>query len=281
MAVRERNNIYLPVKAEVVEKRHLSADVSLFTVRPDVPFDYRPGQFFMVSLWGAGEVPISVASLRKEGAKRSQQGGDLIEFCIRKAGKVTSLIHDVEKGGFLWIRGPYGRSFPLEYATGREMLVVGGGIGLAPLRPVIQWALRERNSIKKVSLLYGARTPDDLIFRDDLKRWAESGVNVVLTVDRATDGWDGNLGVVTTLWHKSEIDFREAVSFICGPEVMIRSAINDLFFFGMPEDRIITTLEAHMKCGVGKCGHCYAGRLYICTDGPVFSFREIKEHTLL
>lgn len=270
---RPYRNIYIPERTEIKEKLYLTGDVCLFRVESERPFEYNPGQFFMVSLWGAGEVPISVASLSDK--KRE------IEFCIRRAGKVTSAIHELQEGDSLWIRGPYGKAFPLEYAIGRDMLIVGGGIGLAPLRPVLQWGLKNKNSIKKLSLLYGARTPEDIIFKEDLQDWAERGINVVLTVDRPNNGWDGNVGLVTTLWHKSEIDFKDAVSFICGPEVMIKAAIKDLFFFGMPEERIITTLEAHMKCGVGKCGHCYDGEKYICTDGPVFTYKEIKEFDLL
>ncbi len=275
MTVRGSKNIYIPVKAEVNEKINLSADVYLFKVVPEVEFNYNPGQFFMVSLWGSGEVPISVASLANE--SKSER---YIEFCIRRVGKVTSAIHKIEKGDFLWIRGPYGKSFPLEYAIGRDMLIVGGGIGLAPLRPVLQWGLKNKKNIKKLTLLYGAKTPEDIIFKEDLKDWADSGINVVLTVDQPNNGWGGNIGLVTTLWHKSEIDFKNAVSFICGPEVMIKAATKDLYFFGMSEERIITTLEAHMKCGVGKCGHCYKEEQYICTDGPVFSYKEIKEYNL-
>ncbi len=271
---RKRNNIniYTPFKAEIKEVRKETADVCLFTVETSVPIQYHPGQFFMLSLWGVGEVPISVASLNTNQHR--------VEFCIRRVGHVTSELHKLRKGDSLWLRGPYGNGFPVEKAEGRDVIIVGGGIGLAPLRPLIQWFIKKKDRIGHVTLLYGARTPQDVVFREDMKSWSTEGIKVVQTVDRASDGWDGHVGIVTTLWHEAEVDYRDAVSFICGPEIMIKAAMKDLFFFGMSEDRIITTLEAHMKCGVGKCGHCYAGPKYICTDGPVFTYEEIKRFNL-
>ncbi len=265
-------NIYMPSAARIEEIIPQGGEAKLFRVRAGSPLHYRPGQFFMVSLWGAGEVPISVASLSR--------GDDVVEFCIRRAGFVTSAIHALAGGETLWLRGPYGVPFPTEPAEGRDVLIVAGGIGLAPLRPLVLH-LSSTAAAGRTTVLYGARTPEDLIFTREMEQWRKRGVRTVLTVDRASEDWQGHTGVVTALWREADVDIAEACAYICGPEIMIEAAMRDLFGLGMPDDRIITTLEAHMKCGVGKCGHCYAGPRQICTDGPVFSYREIREQCLL
>lgn len=273
-------NIYLPFPGtveEVVQKTH---DVSLFRIKAHIPLLYKPGQFYMIGLWGAGEVPISIASLQKT----PHNGGDassFIEFCVRKVGHVTSHIHTLRPGDTLWLRGPYGNGFDLEISRNRDLVIVAGGIGIVPLRPVLQWVIENRDDLRSVTLLYGSRSPSDIVFRDEVPLWQKGGIKVVTTVDRGDENWDGPVGLVTTLWHEAKVDFKRAVALICGPEIMIKAAMQDLFFFGMPDDRIITTLEAHMKCGVGKCGHCYASEKYICTDGPVFSYKEIKQYSIL
>jgi len=274
-----KENIYIPVNGRIEGVIHLTYDVRLFRVRPDIPLNYRPGQFFMVSVWGAGEVPISVASLFG-GVVNGSGGNGILELCIRKTGLVTSAIHSLQKGQSVGLRGPYGNGFPLDISEGRDVVLVAGGVGIAPLRPLIQWFIRNRHTAGEVTLLYGSRTPDDVIFMDEVERWSAGGIKVVLTVDRGNENWNGHVGLVTSLLHEVNIDFKNAVSYICGPEVMIKAAIKELFSLGMSEELMIATLEAHMKCGVGKCGHCYAGSKYICTDGPVFSFREIKENSI-
>ncbi|HEC98756.1 MAG TPA: hydrogenase [Nitrospirae bacterium] len=262
-------NIYLPVNGKIEEIIPQGRDVSLFRVRTQMPLNYVPGQFFMVSVWGAGEVPISVTSLF--GADKA------VELCIRRAGFVTETIHSLKAGDPLWLRGPYGNGFPLEISKNRDVVVVAGGIGMAPLRPLIEWFMKKPEDVGRVTLLYGAKTPEDIVFRDEMEDWKERGIKVLLTVDRADECWKGHVGLVTGLWQEVHSDLKKATAYICGPEVMIKAAMGELFLFGMPEERIITTLEAHMKCGVGKCGHCYTGPRYICTDGPVFSYREIKD----
>lgn len=266
-------NIYIPLNGRIDDIIQLTADVRLFRVKTEIPLNYKPGQFFMVSVWGAGEVPISVASM-------PEKNGTL-ELCIRKTGAVTTAIHSLEKGQSIGLRGPYGNGFPLDISKGRDVIVVAGGIGIAPLRPLIRMFIENNDDIGQVTLLYGSRTPDDIIFRDETESWAENGVKVVLTVDKGNDSWNGNIGLVTGLWPEVRTDFKKAVAYICGPDVMIKAAMRDLFFLGMPDEMIITTLESHMKCGVGKCGHCYAGPKYICIDGPVFSYKEIKQQGII
>ncbi len=266
-------NIYLPASGKIEEIMPQGRDVSLFRVRTQMPFNYLPGQFFMVSVWGAGEVPISVTSLSGE--------GNTVELCIRRAGLVTGAIHSMKAGDTVWLRGPYGNGFPLDISKGRDVVVVAGGIGMAPLRPLLQSFMKKSEDVGRVTLLYGARTPEDIVFRDELEGWKERGIKVLLTVDRADESWKGHVGLVTGLWQEVHSDLQKAAAYICGPEVMIKAVMGELFLLGMPEERIITTLEAHMKCGVGKCGHCYAGPKYICTDGPVFSYGDIKNYSLL
>ncbi len=270
---KEKENIYVPVRGRIEKIERKTEDVTLFMVRTKSDLDYKPGQFFMISVWGAGEIPISVASLC--------EGDGSVELCVRKTGVVTAAIHSLRKDDSLWLRGPYGNSFPMEGTTKSDVLIVAGGIGIAPLRPLVRQLMEDRGERRNVTLLYGSRTPGDVVFADEADRWREKGIKVVLTVDRSDDGWKGHIGLVTELWHEVGFDLAGAVAYICGPEIMIRSSMRDLSRLGMSDERIITTLEAHMKCGVGKCGHCYSGAKYICTDGPVFSYKETKELSLL
>ncbi|NOZ25906.1 MAG: hydrogenase [Nitrospirae bacterium] len=265
-------NVYVPFGGKVEVVIPQARDISLFRVKTEAPLDYAPGQFFMVSLWGAGEVPISVASLSRDDA--------VVDLCIRRAGAVTGALHALEAGDTVWLRGPYGNGFPLDTSRGRDVVLVAGGIGLAPLRPLIEWFMENPGDAGRVTLLYGAKSPGEIVFRDEMEQWRDRGIEVLVTVDRAEGGWEGRTGLVTGLWQELRSDLQQATAYICGPEVMIRAAMGELFLLGMPEERIITTLEAHMKCGVGKCGHCYAGPRYICTDGPVFSYREVKSYGL-
>jgi NAD(P)H-flavin reductase len=261
-----QGNIYLPARAKIQRVASLSADVKLFTLG-DLGGNHRPraGQFFMVSVMGAGEVPISAASAQ----------GEQLSLCIRKVGKVTSAIHGLKEGDSVGIRGPYGNCFPVEKARGRDVVFLAGGIGIAPLRPLIREAVANGKRFGKVFILYGARTPGEMIFRDELEEWAK-GASVAVTVDFPGEGWHGHTGVVTGLLDGVDADFSESVAFVCGPEIMIKAALRELSSRAMPEDSIITTLEAHMKCGVGKCGHCYLESNYICADGPVFSLKELR-----
>jgi sulfite reductase subunit B len=272
-SVNRQSNIYLPLKGRIEKIVPLTEDVNLYRIRSEKTLNYSAGQFFMVSVWGYGEVPISVCSL--------PEAPDILDISIRKVGFVTNAIHRLREGDELWFRGPYGRGFPLELSIDRDVILVAGGIGLAPLRAVIHWLIKHRKKVGRISLLYGAKTPSQLLYREEFDQWRKEGIKVVLTVDAPEDGWTTNVGVVTTLWHHVEGDFKKSVAYICGPPVMINTSMLDLYRFGMPLERIITTLEAHMKCGVGKCGHCYASEKYICTDGPVFNYEEIKRYRLL
>ena len=268
----ETKNIYLPTKAAIRDIRQLSKDVKLFSLAVPADFTYRPGQFVMVSVWGVGEVPISITS-----TSGISEG---LELCVRSVGHVTSAINAFTKGDHLWIRGPYGKPFPLNHET-RDTLFICGGIGIVPLRPLINEILSDPILQKNVSIIYGSRNPSEILFANEIEAWTARGSNTVMTVDTCDiDTWKGCTGVVTEHLGKARVDFKNCTAYICGPPVMIQATMRDLSLTGVPDERIITTLEAHMKCGVGKCGHCFCGVKLICEEGPVFTLEEIKKYRI-
>lgn len=261
---------YLPLQAEVVEIIDMTSDIKLFKVKPERPFRYKPGNFVMLSLWGKGEVPISITStygLHK-----------YIELCIRRVGHVTSAIHRLKPSAKIGFRGPFGNTFPIDKARRKDILFVVGGMGIVPLRPLIHKVVHEKNTFKSIALVCGSCNPSEILFKDDIDLWKKKGLHVTLTVERKDRAWKENVGLVTEYLDRPKISFRNSYAFICGPPIMINVTMDCLSMMGMPEDNIFTSLEAHMKCGVGKCGHCYVDGKYICTDGPIFSYAEIKKH---
>jgi len=270
--VQADEQIYLPRKARIIDCRQLTSLERVFTVElpPDYPFSHRPGQFVEVSVFGIGEAPISVSS------SPSRSDG-VIELCVRKVGNVTSALHRMRSGATIGIRGPFGRGFPYEKFRGKDLLFAPGGLGLAPLRSLFNQVLDERALYGRVILLYGARTPAELLFKDELKLWqARPDVEMLLTVDRGDESWTGNVGVITTLFRHISIYPRNTIAVTCGPPVMYRFVLMELFGRGISEGNIYLSLERRMKCGVGKCGHCQINHVYTCQSGPVFSYAEIK-----
>ena len=268
------NNIYLPFKTSVTSVKEIAKNVKLFSIGVPAEFTYLAGQFVMVSVMGAGEVPISITST--PGAHTD------LELCIRTVGHVSASLNALATGSPVWLRGPYGKPFPI---NGRQdTLFICGGIGIVPLRPLINQMIRSRSAAGGqgiVTVIYGSRNPSEVLFLDEVAAWQEQGANIVMTVDTCQiESWKGCTGLVTDHFGKANVDFRNSTAYICGPHVMIQAAMRDLSLMGMPHDRIITTLEAHMKCGVGKCGHCYCGGKLICEEGPVFSLEEIKKYNI-
>jgi NAD(P)H-flavin reductase len=234
------------------------------------PAEFKPGQFNMLYVFGVGEVPISVASSHSDRT---------LMHTIRSVGKVTSLLTRLSEGDALGVRGPFGRTWPVEDALGSQLLLIGGGLGLPPLRPVIEDALGRPDRFNGVKILYGARTPADLIYKSEYERWQnKDGGEFLVTVDRGTKEWKGNVGVVTTLFSKASIDPRRAVAFVCGPELMIKFSILELVKMGVSPEKIFISMERNMSCGVGTCGHCQLGPLFICRDGPVFPYPRVKKY---
>ncbi|MCL6519532.1 MAG: FAD/NAD(P)-binding protein [Armatimonadetes bacterium] len=233
-------------------------------------FEWEPGQFVEVTVFGAGEAPIGFASDPNE---RS-----FFELTVVERGKVTRAMHALKKGEKVGIRGPFGNCWPLEDMKGKDVLIVSGGCGLAPLRPAILQILANRKEYGNFLLLYGARTPADRNYKYDLDAWAKrDDMQVLETVDVGDENWKGNVGVVTTLFDKMKVDGENTVALTCGPPIMIKFVTLELLKMGFSEDRIVTSQERYMKCGVGKCGHCCINHVYLCTEGPVFTYAQMKE----
>lgn len=227
-----------------------------------------PGQFLMLDLPGFSGVPISVSRYRADG----------IELTIRAAGASTRAITTLHAGAQVGLRGPLGRGWPIEDAVGRDVVIVAGGIGLAPLRPLIDATLAKRDRFGRVRLFYGARTPGDLLYRDELRAWGQrDDIDIAVTVDRADDSWTGAVGVVTHLFDREPIDGSHSTAFVCGPEKMMSACSLALAGRGLLPERVFLSMERHMECGIGLCGHCQMGRYFVCKDGPVFSRRELGE----
>ena len=239
-------------------------DIFTWQLTPDdgEPLVYTPGQFNMLYTFGVGEVPISICS---------DHQGDALSHTIRAAGSVTRAMSTLRTGHKIGLRGPFGSAWPLEISEGKDLIIMAGGIGLAPLRPVVYAVLRNRDRFNRVHLLYGTRTPLDIIYRNELEVWqAEKRIHVGVTVDRAPAAWHGQIGVVTGLLKQIQFAADNAVAMLCGPEVMINFAELALQQAGLTRESIYVSLERNMKCAIGHCGHCQLGPHFICKDGPVF-----------
>lgn len=252
--------------AFVREETHDTVTVELAPV--DTPVDVpAPGQFMMLWAFGVGEVPISVSGLPGEGRLR---------HTIRRVGPVTERLGDAVLGEVIGVRGPFGTGWDLDGARGHDALVMAGGLGLAPLRPVVEHLLERRDDFERVAILIGARSPVDLPFTDDVARWTErSDVDVAVTVDAAVPGWQSNVGVVTTLVPGIDLDPATTRAFVCGPEVMMRFAVRTLLERGHDPAHTAVSLERNMHCAVGHCGRCQLGPEFVCRNGPVFPWERI------
>ncbi len=261
---------YVPKMARVVAADQMTETERFFRLEmEDRPLVYEPGQFVGVTVFGVGESPISICS--------SPTQGEGIELTVRNIGLVTNALKTFEAGDRLGIRGPFGNGFDYEAMKGQDVLFVAGGLGLAPTRSLIRYVLDTRDDFGKVTILVGARQPDLLLFRDELVQWTErNDVETHVTVDRGDAQWQGEVGVITRLFRKIEIDASRTYAVIVGPPVMFKFTVLEVLASGVPEHRIICSLERHMKCGIGKCGHCQIRGVYVCRDGPVFTYEQVK-----
>jgi NAD(P)H-flavin reductase len=255
-------------------RRVLNDTYDTFTLELDPvighPFHFAPGQFNMLYAFGVGEVPVSISGDPKH--------PETLIHTIREVGTVTRAIRKLRPGSLIGVRGPFGSSWPVEKAEKSDVVIVAGGIGLPPLRPAIYHILANREKYGRVILLYGARTPQDLLYTKELERWrSRLDVEVSVTVDTAAADWKGNVGVVTTLIPREEFDPAHTIAMIVGPEIMMRFTIMDLQKRGIPSPNIYLSMERNMKCAVGLCGHCQLGSSFICKDGPVFSFDQLSD----
>ncbi len=227
------------------------------------PFAFRAGQFNMLYVFGTGEAAISISS--------DPEKPHTIAHTIHRVGTVTSALAQLRKGDMIGLRGPFGSSWPLGEVQGKDICIVAGGIGLAPLRPVLYGLLRHRSSYGRIILLYGARSPLDLLYRVELEQWGkQQNVEVIVTVDRGDSSWKGHIGVVTTLFSYIKLDAAATAAFVCGPETMMKYTLDELERRAIPDGQVYLSLERNMKCAVGFCGHCQLGPVFICRDGPVF-----------
>jgi NAD(P)H-flavin reductase len=270
--VRQSQSIYMPVMARITAIRSLTAHERVYTVAlPDgMSLDHDPGQFVQLSILGVGEAPISISS------SPSRSNGTF-ELCVRAVGDLTRVLHRLKPGATVGIRGPFGRGFPVERFRGKDALFVIGGLGLAPMRSLIYQLLDQREKYGRVIILYGAREPDELLFKDELMALeARADVELHLTVDCGDETWNGCVGFVNALLKRVPVNAHNTVAVVVGPPVMYRYVINDLCALGVREHDIWLSFERRMKCGVGKCGHCQINDLYACLDGPSLCYADVK-----
>ena len=266
-----------PMRPSPSRVRHVvreTGDTFTLTLEPPAEaggsFPFAPGQFNMLYHFAGGEVPISISG--------DPATPELLVHTIRAVGGVTRAMQRLGKGDYVGVRGPFGTSWPVTLAQGHDVVVVAGGIGLAPLRPAIRHALLHRGQYGRLVLLYGARTPREILYARELREWrGRFDFDVEVTVDRATPEWQGSVGVVTRLIGRAPFDPSAAVAFLCGPEVMMRFAVEALQRRGMSDDSMFVSLERNMKCGFGLCGHCQLGPFFVCKDGPVFRYDRVAE----
>lgn len=269
---RARTNIYQPRIAEILEVKKLTALETLFTLQPPDgrPLGHDPGQFVQLSVVGVGECPISICS--------SPTRGPTFELCVRRVGEVTTAIHELGVGDVLGVRGPLGHGIDVVRLHEANVLIVAGGCALAPARSLIQYIVDNRERFGEFLLLYGARAPGELLFRDEFDRWRnDGGADFRVTVDRADESWSGNVGVVTRLFQKlPALDPATTNVVVIGPPVMFKFVMVEVVALGIPAERVFCSLERRMKCGIGKCGHCQVNHMYACIDGPVFTYDQLK-----
>ena len=255
---------------EIARESHDTMTLDLQPENPEEEFEYAPGQFNMLYAFGIGEVPISISG--------SSNSANSYLHTIRGVGKVTHALNSLTPGQKVGLRGPFGNSWPMEEAKGKDVVIMAGGIGLAPLRPAIHAMIENRDQYKNIALLYGSRTKKDLLFLPELESWKKkNGVQVKVTIDTGDRDWKGNVGVVTSLVSRVTFDPSNCISMICGPEIMMKFSVLELVHAGLDEEKNYITMERNMKCAVGFCGHCQFGPAFICKDGPVFRYDRIKQ----
>jgi sulfhydrogenase subunit gamma (sulfur reductase) len=266
----DQENPMRPLLGTLADVKDLADEIKLFQVELNgESFDYQPGQFAFLSAFGVGEAPFGLAS--------TSSRTSALEFAIAQVGTVTSALHGLERGATVGVRGPLGNAFPLEEMQGKHIIVLGGGIGGAPLRPVIHTILDSRADYGHLTIMWAARSPSLLVFTDEYDEWRNAtDTELHLTVDQGDASWTGNEGLITQLLEQLAPSPENAVAIICGPPIMIKFVILGLQKLGFADEQMIMTLEAKMKCGIGKCGRCNMGDRFVCLDGPVFSYLEVS-----
>ncbi len=264
----------MTVQTAVIEQiRYETRDIATYSLTFTDPvireqYRYLPGQFNMLYLPGFGEAAISISSDPGE--------PNTLLHTIREAGNVTTAMSHLKKGDTIGVRGPFGSAWPVDRAEGKDLIIVGGGIGLAPLRPSIYHAIRHREKYGKITILSGARSSTDLLYPEEYDEWRAHDIDVQVTVDRADESWQGNVGVVPMLFYSMRPDPRNTIVFTCGPEIMMRFVVYEALARRIPKEDVYVSLERNMKCAIGFCGHCQYGPFYLCKEGPVLSYNRIE-----
>ncbi len=270
-ATNQNNELYYPTIAEITQIKRFTEKEKWFEIMlPEgLNLGHHPGQFVEVSMFGVGEAPISVTSAPSENGK--------FELCVREVGTLTEKMHNMNVGDTIGIRGPFGHGFDVEALKGKDILIVGGGIGIVPLRSLINYVIDNRADFGRLVILYGAKNPSELLYPEELKQWEnDPSIEFHVTVDQGDDNWKGNVGVITTLIPPLQLDLANTVAAITGPPIMYKFVLLTLQSKGLPDENIYMSLERRMKCGVGKCGHCQINQSYVCQDGPVYHYPVLK-----
>lgn len=269
-------NPYQPLRAEIERVREEAPTIKSFLLRPEKPLEFKAGQFVEITVPGVGEAPFTPSSSPLE--------RETLEVTVMKVGKVTSALHQFKEKEVVGVRGPYGYPYPLKEFENKEILIVGGGVGIAPLRSLLLALCEEKEKYKKIWLLYGARTPQDIVYKEYvLKKWPTEYADKLLcrlTVDKAEGEWKGKVGVVTTLLDGMGEEIKnisQVIAVVCGPSVMMKFTTLKLLDMGIRPENIYLSMEKNMSCGLGKCGHCMIGRYLVCKDGPVFTYAQLKD----
>ncbi len=266
------DNIYKPLKVEVERIVDESPLIKTFVLKPDHDFSFKTGEFIELTLDGIGEAPFTPSS--------SPLDHEKLEVTVMKAGYVTDRLHNLEPGEILGIRGPFGRGYPLDKFYGKEVVILGGGCGFAPIRSLLYNLIAEKDKLKKVILCYGAKTPEDCIYKPFISELRSvDKFEVYRSVDHADETWEEKEGVVTVLLDDIDVEIQNSVAVVCGPPIMMKFGTMKLLEMGYPDEDIYLSMEKNMSCAVGKCGHCMMGDYFVCKDGPVFSYDEIKDYT--
>ncbi len=262
-------NPYSSIAAEVTEVIPETPSIKTIKLRPEEPISFATGQFIELTIPGVGEAPFTPSS--RPGLK------DIMEVTVMKVGRVTEKIHELKQGDSVGIRGPLGKGYPLDEFRGKEILVVGGGCGFAPLRSLMYEFFDRSGEFKKLFFRGGCKTSKELVYRDEMKDWAKrKDLNLKLTVDKGDSQWKGKVGLVTTILDDIDMNYGKGIAIVCGPPIMMKFATIKLLDMGFKEENIYLSMEKNMSCGVGKCGHCRLGTYYACKDGPVFTYNKIK-----
>jgi NAD(P)H-flavin reductase len=262
-------NIYQPIRARIEEIITETPNIKTFIFRTEKEFQFSTGQFVEITVSGIGESPFTPSSSPYETEK--------FAVTIMKAGYVTGKLHEIKKGELVGIRGPYGKGYPIEEFYNKEVIILGGGVGMAPLRSLMFTLIKQLDKFKRVVLCYGAKTMNDIVYKNLFDELKKKGIEVYQSIDKAEDGWKQKVGVVTTLFDDFKIDVANSVAIVCGPPIMMKFGTLKLKQLGYEDKNIYLSMEKNMSCGLGKCGHCQVGPYFACKDGPVFTYDKIKD----